>query len=171
MFLQGLDLGLLGLFSASVDDLDVVVEYGGNDGNHVCLDHSSPDVLRAADANVDHALKGQIPLPHIHHVLASAGLEQADQALDAAIDREDISDACRRGGEVGQMVQGVDQGQGRCAIQGSAVVEGRGDAHRGLVDIGDAEVDFSHDGRAAEGWATRRLLGSTGKAGKQPILR
>ena len=42
------------------------------------------------------------------------------------------------------MVQGIDQGKGRCAIKCSAVVEGRSDAHRCLVDIGDAEIDFSH---------------------------
>ena len=42
------------------------------------------------------------------------------------------------------MVEGVDEREGGGAIEGSAVVEGSGDADRGLVDIGDAEVDFSH---------------------------
>lgn len=42
------------------------------------------------------------------------------------------------------MIEGIDQRQGRGAIQGSAVVESRGDAHRCFIHIGDAEVDFPH---------------------------
>lgn len=42
------------------------------------------------------------------------------------------------------MVERVDQRQGRCAVERTAVVEGRGDAHRRLVDVGDAEIDFPH---------------------------
>lgn len=66
------------------------------------------------------------------------------------------------------MIQGVDQGEGGCAIEGSAVIEGSGDAYRCLVDIRDAEIDFSHvevvpQYRGVEGgWALlecfRRLL-------------
>lgn len=43
------------------------------------------------------------------------------------------------------MIQGVDQWQGRCAIEGASIVEGRRNAHTGLVDVWDAKVDFSHD--------------------------
>jgi len=42
------------------------------------------------------------------------------------------------------VVQGVDEGEGRGAIERSAVIKGGGDAHGCLVDIGDAEVNFSH---------------------------
>lgn len=45
------------------------------------------------------------------------------------------------------MVEGVDQRQGRSAVEGASVIEGGGDADRGLVDVRDAEIDFSHDGR------------------------
>ena len=44
------------------------------------------------------------------------------------------------------MIEGVDEWEGRCAIECSSIVEGRGDSHRCLVDIGDAEINFSHDG-------------------------
>lgn len=43
------------------------------------------------------------------------------------------------------MVEGVDEWEGRGTIEGSAVVEGGGDADRGFIDIGDVEIDFSHD--------------------------
>lgn len=45
------------------------------------------------------------------------------------------------------MVQGVDEWKSRGTIESSAVVECGSDADRGFVDIGDAEIDFSHDGR------------------------
>lgn len=44
------------------------------------------------------------------------------------------------------MVEGVDQGEGRCTIKRPAVIQGSCDAHRCLVDIRDTEVDFSHFG-------------------------
>jgi hypothetical protein len=44
------------------------------------------------------------------------------------------------------MVERVDEWEGRCAIECSSIVEGSRDAHRCLVDIGDAEINFSHDG-------------------------
>lgn len=43
------------------------------------------------------------------------------------------------------MVEGVDEREGRGAIKGSAVVQGGGDADRGLIDVWDAKVDFPHD--------------------------
>lgn len=42
------------------------------------------------------------------------------------------------------MVEGVDERQGGGAVEGTAVIEGGGDADRGLVGIGDAEVDLAH---------------------------
>lgn len=140
-------LGLVGLFAALVNDSDVVVKDGGDDRNHVSLDDSGADVLGAADANVDDTLESEVPLPHAHHVFAAALLEDANKTFDASIDGEDVPDAGRRGGEVGEMVEGVDKRKGRGTIEGAAVVEGSSDAHRRLVDIGDAEVDFAHDGR------------------------
>lgn len=42
------------------------------------------------------------------------------------------------------MVEGVDERQSRCAVEGPSVVESRGDVDSRLVDAGDAKVDFSH---------------------------
>ena len=42
------------------------------------------------------------------------------------------------------MIQRIDEGEGGCAIECSAVVKGSSDAHRCLIDIGNAEIDFSH---------------------------
>jgi hypothetical protein len=82
---------LFGLVSTFLSDLDIVVQYRSNDGNHVSLDYSCPHSLGASNAYVDDTLKGQAPPPHVHHVFAATLLENADQPLDAAIDCEDIS--------------------------------------------------------------------------------
>ena len=44
------------------------------------------------------------------------------------------------------MVERIDERERRRAIEGSAVIQGCSDAHRSLVDIWDAEVNFPHDG-------------------------
>jgi hypothetical protein len=44
------------------------------------------------------------------------------------------------------VVERIDKGKRGCTIERSSVIQGSGDAHRCLVDIGDAEIDFSHDG-------------------------
>lgn len=151
-------LGLIGLLATLIDDSDVVVEDGGDDGNHVSLDDSGADVLGASDADVDDTLESEVPFPHAHHVLATALFEDAYEALDASIDGEDVSDARRGGGEVGEMVEGVDERKGRGTVEGATVVKGRGDTDGRLVDVGDAEVDLPHDGQmdpaqGASGWA------------------
>lgn len=128
-----------------VKDLQVVVENGGNDWDHVGLDDSGPHGLGASHANVDDALKGETPFPHLQEVMISALLEDADETFDATIDSENITDAGRRSREIGEMIQGVDQGEGRSAVESAAVVQGGSDIDSGLVDIGDAEVDFPHD--------------------------
>ncbi len=89
---------------ALVDNLDVVVEDGRNDGDHVSFDNACPDILGTSNSDVEDALKRQIPFPHVHHIFATALLEDAYQPLDAAIDGQDVSDAGRRGGEVGEVV-------------------------------------------------------------------
>ena len=90
-------------------------------------------------------MEGEIPLPALHHVLWSAALlEDADQSLHSAIDSEDVSDACRGGGEVREVIERVDEWKRGCAVQSAAVVQGCGDADRSLVGIGNAEVDFPH---------------------------
>jgi L-fucose mutarotase/ribose pyranase (RbsD/FucU family) len=95
-----------------VDDLDVVVENGCDDRHHVGFDDTRPDVLRATHADVEDALEGQVPLPHVHHVLAPALFEDAYQTFDAAIDGENVAYACRGCGEVGEVVQRVDEREG-----------------------------------------------------------
>jgi hypothetical protein len=89
-------------------------------------------------------LEGQVPLPHVHHVLAPALLEYAYQALNTTIDSQNVPDAGRGCGQIGEMVERVDEREGRCAVESTAVVESGGDADRGLVGVGDAEVDFAH---------------------------
>lgn len=145
LLLQRLGLGLLRLLSAPVHDLDVVVEDGSNNRDQISLNDPGADVLRATDANVDHALESEVPLPHIHHILAPPLLQNAHQPLDAAIDSQDISYPRRGRGQVGEVVERVDEREGGGAIEGSAVIEGSGDANGGLIDVGDAEIDFSHD--------------------------
>jgi hypothetical protein len=71
-------LRFLGLFAAFFNDFDIIVQDGGDDGNHVGLDNTGSDSLRAPNTNVDNALKSKIPLPHAHHVLATALLENAN---------------------------------------------------------------------------------------------
>ena len=129
---------------AFVHDLNVVVENGSDDGNHVCLDNPGPHVLRTSHADVEDALEGKVPLPHVHHVLAPPLLEDAYQPLDAAVDGEDVAYAGGGGGEICEVVERVDEGEGGGAVEGAAVVEGGGDADRGLVGVGDAEVDLTH---------------------------
>ncbi len=43
------------------------------------------------------------------------------------------------------MIEGVDEWEGRSAVEGSSVIKGGRDAHRRLIDIGDTKVDFPHD--------------------------
>jgi hypothetical protein len=88
-------LGLLGLFSTLFNHLDVVVENGGNHWDHVGLNHTSTNSLSTTNSYVDYALKGEVPLPHVHHILASALLEDADETLDTSIDGENVSDSSR----------------------------------------------------------------------------
>jgi hypothetical protein len=134
------------LLSTSVNHLDVIVEYCSDDGNHVCLHHSCPHILRPSDSNIHHALERQIPLPHVHHILTPPRLKKAYQSFDTSIDSEDVSYPGRGGGQVSEMIERIDERQRRRAIESSAVIQGGGDADRCLVDIGDAEIDFPHDG-------------------------
>ena len=134
----------LGALLALLNDLKVVVEDGGDDGHHIRLDDTPPHLLGTAHANVDDALKSEVPLPHVHEVAGAALLEDAYEALDAAVDGEDVAYAAGGGGQVGEVVEGGDEGQGGGAVEGAAVVEGGGDAHGRLVGAGDAEVDFAH---------------------------
>ena len=117
------------LLAAFLDDFDVIIEDSGDDGNHVRLDHTGANPFGAANTYVDDTLKGEVPLPHTHHVFAATLFEYADEAFDAAIDGEDVADSGRGGGEVGKVVEGVDERQGRGTVKSPSVVQGRGDAH------------------------------------------
>ena len=88
--------GMFGLhpLAAAFDDLYVVVEYGRNDGDHIRLDYPRSDIFRSTDADVNHALEGQVPLPHLHHIFLSPTLLQnANEPLHPAIDGQDITNA------------------------------------------------------------------------------
>lgn len=80
-------------FATLLDDLDVIVQNGGNDRDHVGLDDASTDILCAPNTNINDALKRQVPFPHVHHIFGSAALENVDQTLNAAIDGKDVADA------------------------------------------------------------------------------
>jgi hypothetical protein len=43
------------------------------------------------------------------------------------------------------VVERIDEWKRGCAIERSSVIQRCSDAHRCLVDIGDAKIDFSHD--------------------------
>jgi hypothetical protein len=81
-----------------------------------------------------------------------ACLENADQPFDAAIDRQDITYTSRRGREIGEVVERIDERQGRSAIESSTVIQGGRDAHGCLVDVWDTEIDFPHDENQSAGW-------------------
>jgi hypothetical protein len=102
-------LCFLRLLSTSVNDLDVIVEYGSDDWDHVGLHHSCSHILRTSDSNINDALKSEIPLPHIHHILTPACLEKADQPFDASIDSQDVPYPSGGGGEIGEMIQRIDK--------------------------------------------------------------
>ena len=117
------------LFATLLDYFDVVVEDSSDDGHHVSLDDTRPDVLGAPYADVEDALEGQVPLPHVHHVLAAALLEDAYQAFDATIDGQDVAYAGRRGCEVGEVVERVDERERRCLTKEAAPGTKVGNSH------------------------------------------
>lgn len=110
MFVNLLLICFLSLFTAFFKDFDVVVEYSGDDGDHVGFDNSGSYVFGSSNANVHDALKCQVPLPHPHHVLAPPLFEYAYEALDATVDCKNIANTCGRGRQVGKVVERVDQG-------------------------------------------------------------
>jgi hypothetical protein len=63
-------LCLFGLLPTLLHHLDVIVQNGSDDRNHVSLHHPCTNPLSAANSYVDDALKGEIPFPHVHHILA-----------------------------------------------------------------------------------------------------
>lgn len=58
------------------------------------------------------------------------------------------------------MVQGIYERKCRCAIQRPSVIQGSRNANRCFIDIGNAEVDFSHCRRR---WLRKGRLGGYGK--------
>lgn len=57
------------------------------------------------------------------------------------------------------MVEGVDEREGRGAVQGPTIVERGGDVDGRLVHIGDAEIHFPHDDeRKADRWSSLACL-------------
>lgn len=78
-----------------VDDFDVIVEDGRDDRDHIGFNDSGSNVLRPTHTDVDDALEGEAPFPHLHQVLAPALLENAYQSFNAAIDGQDISNSSR----------------------------------------------------------------------------
>lgn len=140
-------LGLVGLFPTLLDDFDVVVKDGSDDRDHIGLDDAGAHVFGSPNTDIDDTLEGQVPLPHVHHVFAASPFQDADKSLDAAIDGKNIPDPGGGGSEVCEMVKGIDERQGGGAVESPAIVKGGSDAHRRLVDVGDAKVDFPHDGQ------------------------
>jgi hypothetical protein len=102
-------LCFLRLFAALLNDLDVVVQDRGDYRHHVCLNDSGPYCLGATNAYVNDALKCQVPFPHVHHVLAPALFENADEPFNAAILPKNITNPSRRRCEVREVVEGVNE--------------------------------------------------------------
>lgn len=61
-----------GLFSTLINHFDIVVKYRRNDRYHVSFHDPRSNTLGAPDSDIDNALERQIPLPHLHHLLAPA---------------------------------------------------------------------------------------------------
>ncbi|KAI6755313.1 hypothetical protein HG531_004419 [Fusarium graminearum] len=114
--------GFLSLLAAFVDSLGIVIEDGSDDGDHVSLDNTSANIFCASNTNIDDALESKVPLPHSHHVLTTALFQNADKSLDTSIDGKNVADASRRCGEIGEMVERVDEGEGRGAIERTAII-------------------------------------------------
>ena len=148
MVMAMLVFNFLRFLTVLLHNFDIVVENGCNDRHHVCLDDSGTDILGASHTDIDHALESQVPLPYSHHIFTATLLEDAHESFDASIDRQDVANASGGCGQVGEMVEGVDERQRRCTVESPTIVESRGDAHRRLIDVGDAEVDLPHDGLA-----------------------
>lgn len=115
-------LCFLGLLATFVDDFDVIVEDSRDHGNHVGFNDTGAHILSAPDTDVDNALESQVPFPHAHHILAAPLFEDAHQALDAAIDGEDVTDAGGGRSKIGEMIQRVDERKGRGTVEGSTIV-------------------------------------------------
>jgi hypothetical protein len=75
---KSLGLGLLGFLATSVDNLNVVIQYRRYHGNHVGFYHPGSDGFGASHPNIHNTLEGQVPFPHIHHILTAPLLEQAN---------------------------------------------------------------------------------------------
>lgn len=50
-------------------------------------------MLGSPHADIDDALKSEVPFPHVQDILLAALLEDGDELFDAAIDAEDVADA------------------------------------------------------------------------------
>lgn len=68
---------IFGLFSTLVNDLDIIVKYRCDHRHHVSFDDPCSNTFGPANSNVDDALESEIPLPHLHHFLAPALLQDA----------------------------------------------------------------------------------------------
>jgi hypothetical protein len=78
-----------------VHHLNVVIQDGSDDGDHIGFNDSGTHALRAPYSNVDNALESEAPFPHLHQILTPALLQDAHQPFNAAIDGEDISNPSR----------------------------------------------------------------------------
>lgn len=70
---------------------DVVPKNRGNDRNHVSLNYTRAYILGASNADVDDALKGKIPFPHMHFIFASALFQDAHKAFNTSIHGQNVS--------------------------------------------------------------------------------
>lgn len=87
-----------------LEDFQIVLQNGSNDRHDIGLNNTRADVFGATDTNINDTLESQVPLPHFHHVLLSALLENVDQLLNATINGENVSDSSGRSGEISKVV-------------------------------------------------------------------
>lgn len=113
----------------SVHAAKIGLEHADGDGYHAGFDDPCPDTLAAADADVDNALESQTPLPYCLHLLDGKstklgrrglwdGSEDANETLETSIQCDHFSDAWRGRGEIGEMVERIDERQGGGAVDG-----------------------------------------------------
>jgi hypothetical protein len=100
--------------------------------------------MSASTTRVRTASEPLTPMLTIHWKAKFHFHENAYEALDTAIDCEDVAYATGRGCQVCEVVQRVDEREGRGAVKRSTVIEGGGDADGRLVCVRDAEVDLAH---------------------------
>lgn len=168
--------------------MEVVVEHGGNHGDDAAKGDAAANVFSAAGADKHEALKGKGPFPGGEGFLGEelvvgelgsfrlvvvALFENGDEAFNAAVCGEGITDSGGGGGEVGEVVERVDEGPVGGAVKGSPVVERGRDGDRRSIERDRSKISFSHNTcRWNVVWRDgERNTGGQGRRGRRDLNR